>query len=78
MNIPSRRKTKTGAKSWGGESNSLKPRGSRFDALKRITEDFGTETTEANVDVIPTNKVTNKFHYDAGVKIWTKSNNRKK
>ncbi|KAI5352205.1 hypothetical protein L3X38_005096 [Prunus dulcis] len=77
MNVPPRRKTKTGAKIWGGESNSLNPQGSRFDALEKITEEFGTETAEAFVDVIPTNMVTSKMNYDAGVKIWTKSNKAK-
>ncbi|XP_008221396.1 PREDICTED: uncharacterized protein LOC103321374 [Prunus mume] len=77
MNVPPRRKTNTGAKIWGGESNSLKPHGSRFDALERITDKFGTKTKEAFVDVIPTNKVTNKINYDVWVKIWTKSNKAK-
>ncbi|BFG20177.1 hypothetical protein CerSpe_064510 [Prunus speciosa] len=77
MNVPPRRKTKTGVKNSGGESYSFKPHGSRFDALERITEEFGIETTEEVVDVVPNNKGTNKFNYDAGVKIWTKSNKAK-
>ncbi|CAL8098748.1 unnamed protein product [Prunus armeniaca] len=76
-NVPPRRKTKTGAKNLGGESNSLKPHGSHFDALEKTTEKFGTETTEAFVDVIPTNKVTNKINYNVWVKIWTKFNKAK-
>ncbi|KAI5350878.1 hypothetical protein L3X38_003769 [Prunus dulcis] len=80
MNVAPRRRPKAHVKCDGKREYGAKPKGSRFDALRMVSENFGRDdgetSLEGNKGSINANDAA-QFSFSHGNKIWTKPKNTK-
>ncbi|CAL9017859.1 unnamed protein product, partial [Prunus brigantina] len=80
MNVAPRRRPKTNDKSDGKRESGAKAKGSRFDALRMVSEKFGRDKGETSLEGNKTASNANdaaQVSFAYGNKIWTKSKNTK-
>ncbi|KAL6283912.1 hypothetical protein ACE6H2_014841 [Prunus campanulata] len=80
MNVPPRRRPQSNFKGVGGKDSGVKNKGSRFDALRQIGENFGRDEGNSSEFFDQTgNRPMQSFLTDLnmGNKVWTKSKGKK-
>ncbi|CAL2229039.1 unnamed protein product [Prunus armeniaca] len=80
MNVPPRRRPQSNFKGVGGKDSGVKNKGSRFDALRQVGENFGKDKGNSGEFFYQTGtRLVQSFLADLnmGNKVWTKSKGKK-
>ncbi|VVA26062.1 PREDICTED: LOC110765193 isoform X2 [Prunus dulcis] len=76
MNVPPQRRPKNMSKGMGNQGSGSMNQGSRFDALRKVSEDFGFDNVDSG-GMVARGTARKFFVYKKGVdfekKIWTKT-----
>ncbi|CAL8164027.1 unnamed protein product [Prunus armeniaca] len=78
MNVPPRRRPQSNFKGVGGKDSGVKNKGSRFDALRQVGENFGKDEGNSGEFFYQTGSIpVQSFLADLNIgnKVWTKSKN---